>query len=87
LLTQNLDTNALTARVRALRKIGVDYPPGYEDGQAQKDLATQRLGVMAGLRVGAVTDAKPESEIIAVIAYLQRLGKDIKAATAQAATN
>jgi cbb3-type cytochrome c oxidase subunit II len=31
LLTQTLDTTSLPARISALRRVGVPYPPGYED--------------------------------------------------------
>ena len=84
LLTRTLDTNTLPARLKALRKVGVPYPDSYENGQAQKDLALQQRLVIAGLKIGLV-EAKPDREIIALIAYLQRLGTDIKAAQASAA--
>ncbi len=84
LLTQTLDTNGLPARLKALRKIGVPYPDSYENGQAQKNLALQQRLVVAGLKIGLV-EAKPDREIIALIAYLQRLGTDIKAAQASVA--
>ena len=54
------------------------YPAGYENGPAQKDLEAQAKRVVINLSIGAV-DAKPDKEIIALIAYLQRLGSDIKA--------
>jgi cytochrome c oxidase cbb3-type subunit I/II len=79
LLTQKMDLDSLPARLRALRRVGVPYPAGYEDGQAQKDLQAQADKVVANLKQGAVT-AEPDREIVALIAYLQRLGTDIKAA-------
>jgi cytochrome c oxidase cbb3-type subunit I/II len=84
LLSQKLDTNCLPARLKALRKIGVPYRDNYENGQAQKDLAQQQRLVVAGLKIGMVT-AEPDREIIALIAYLQRLGTDIKAMQASTA--
>jgi cytochrome c oxidase cbb3-type subunit I/II len=80
LLTQSLATNALPARISALRKIGVPYPAGYENGQALKDLASQAKKIVANLKIGAVTNAPADSEIVGLIAYLQRLGTDIKSA-------
>jgi cytochrome c oxidase cbb3-type subunit I/II len=80
LLTQKLDTNALPARLAALRKVGVPYPPGFENGQAQKALWTQAGQVVVNLAQGSITNAPADTEIIALIAYLQRLGTDIKAA-------
>jgi cytochrome c oxidase cbb3-type subunit I/II len=78
LLTQTLDTNTLPSRISALRKTGVPYAAGYEHGDAQKDLQTQAAKVVLNLKVGSV-EATPDREIIALIAYLQRLGTDIKA--------
>ena len=82
LLTQKLDTSPLQARLGALRKLGVPYPPGYED-KAEEDLKAQAARVVANLKVGLIT-AEPDREIIALIAYLQRLGADIKGTAAAA---
>jgi len=78
LLTQKLDTKSLPARISALRKVGVPYPAGYENGEALKDLEKQADTIVTNLKVGSV-EAQPDKEIIAMIAYLQRLGTDIKA--------
>ena len=78
LLTQKLDTTSLPARISALRRVGVPYPAGYED-KALEDLNKQAAKVVADLKTGQVK-AQPDREIIAVIAYLQRLGTDIKLA-------
>jgi cytochrome c oxidase cbb3-type subunit I/II len=78
LLMQKLDTNALAPRIAALRKVGVPYPAGYETLDAQKDLAAQSLKIVANLKQGMITNAPANTEIIALIAYLQRLGTDIK---------
>jgi cytochrome c oxidase cbb3-type subunit I/II len=80
LLTQKLNTNSLPARIAALRKTGVPYPPGFEHGDARDALSAQAAGVVANLEQGSITNAAPDAEIIALIAYLQRLGADIKAA-------
>jgi len=80
LLTQTLDTTSLPARISALRRVGVPYPAGYEN-KAFADLKTQQAKIVTDLQVGQIK-ADPDKEIIAVIAYLQRLGTDIKAAPA-----
>jgi cytochrome c oxidase cbb3-type subunit I/II len=85
LLTQKIDTNAVAPRIAALRKVGVPYSVGYETTAAQKDLVAQADKVVANLKQGMITNAPANTEIIALIAYLQRLGTDIKAAPAQAA--
>lgn len=84
LLTQTLDTACLPARIKALRRVGVPYPEGFENGPAQEDLHAQEEKIVADLKTGMIT-AQTNREIIAVIAYLQRLGTDIKAPPAPAA--
>jgi|GEM_PF-5475038 len=75
LLTQELDTSPLPARIKALRKIGVPYPEGFEN-DALAELEAQAETVVQNLQFGMV-EAEPDREIIALIAYLQRLGTDI----------
>jgi cytochrome c oxidase cbb3-type subunit I/II len=84
LLTQKLDTSSLEARIKALRKVGVPYPEGAE-ATAQADLKVQADQIVLGLKTGMI-EAAPDREIIALIAYLQRLGTDIKAAGTVAQT-
>jgi cytochrome c oxidase cbb3-type subunit I/II len=85
LLEQKMDKKALPARIAALRKVGVPYPEGYENGEALKDLEKQAETIVTNLKVGSV-EAQPDKEIIAMIAYLQRLGTDIKVQAAAAPT-
>ncbi|MBL9126972.1 MAG: cytochrome-c oxidase, cbb3-type subunit I [Verrucomicrobiales bacterium] len=82
LLTQKLDTSSLPARIKALRSVGVPYPEGAE-ATAAKELENQAKQVVLGLKTGMI-DAPADREIIALIAYLQRLGTDIKGAPAVA---
>jgi cytochrome c oxidase cbb3-type subunit I/II len=84
LFTQKLDTTSLPARISALRRVGVPYPAGYES-KAPKELEQQAAKVVGNLAAGLIK-APPDREIIAVIAYLQRLGTDIKAAPPAAAS-
>ncbi len=83
LLTQNLETNAIPPRIRALRKVGVPYPVGLEQ-TAIADASAQARLIVTNLAQGQIK-ATPDKEIIALIAYLQRLGTDIKATNAPAA--
>ncbi len=64
--------------MRALRKTGVPYSDA-DIGNAAKSIEAQAKKVVANLAVGSITNAPPDREIIALIAYLQRLGTDIKA--------
>ena len=76
LLSQKIDTNAIAPRIVALRRAGVPYPPGYEAG-AITQLQSQAATIVTNLQSGMVK-APGDREIIALIAYLQRLGADIK---------
>jgi cytochrome c oxidase cbb3-type subunit I/II len=84
-LTQQLDTNAVIPRMVGMRKIGVPYSEN-DITNAQQNLAIQEAKIVTNLQIGAISNAPPNSEIVAVIAYLQRLGTDIKAQPAQATT-
>jgi cytochrome c oxidase cbb3-type subunit I/II len=77
LFEQVLDQSTTAPKITALRKIGVPYPEGYESSAAD-DLNQQAQQITDNLKTDGIETA-PEAEIIALIAYLQRLGKDIKA--------
>ena len=78
LLTKDIDVNSVSGKVSAMMTLGVPYPTGYEK-LAPQDLVTQAKTVADALKAEGVTDVKTNSEILALIAYLQRLGTDIKA--------
>ena len=77
-----LDTSHVEGKIITLRRLGVPYPDGYER-RAEGDLKAQAEGIAGGLTRGgqAVTSDK---EIIALIAYLQRLGRDVSTPPAAA---
>ncbi len=76
LLTQILDTSTTAAKINALRSVGVDYEEGYEKF-ANADLEKQAKEIEDDLINNGVP-ADWNTDVIALIAYLQRLGKDIK---------
>ncbi len=82
LLTQDLDTSTTAAKINAMRSMGVPYPEGYEK-YANQDLAAQADSISNDLMKSGVP-AENNKEIIALIAYLQRLGTDIKVNNQQA---
>ena len=57
--------------------MGVPYSAGYEN-QAVDDLKKQAASIVTQLKTARI-ETQPDREIIALIAYLQRLGTDIKA--------
>jgi len=71
-----IDKAMIPAKIRAMQGLGVPYPEGY-DQQAVADLEAQAAKVVANLKKDGI-DANPDADIIALIAYLQRLGTDIK---------
>jgi cytochrome c oxidase cbb3-type subunit I/II len=77
LFENKIDTTLTPKMVRAMQTLGVPYPDGY-DGKANKDLNTQANGIRISLKADKIT-VQNDDEIVALIAYLQRLGKDIKA--------
>ena len=74
LYTAKVDPLEVAATVRTLRKVGVPY-----DDQTIADIPQQiqaeGTAIVASLKTGGFT-AAPDDEIVALIAYLQRLGKD-----------
>ncbi len=76
LFTDKLDLSSTESKISALRQLGVPYPKGYEK-IANEELINQANLIAEDLaKNGAVTEA--DKEIVALIAYLQRLGTDIK---------
>ena len=76
LIEDDLDYSSLAGKISALRAIGVPYPEGYES-KAPAELKSQAEEIAATLKVSGIETAW-NKEIVALIAYLQRLGTDIK---------
>ena len=78
LAKQDLNTQYTAAKISVLRMLNTPYPQGYEDN-AVADLTRQSKKIARELREQGVEQENLETkEIIAMIAYLQRLGTDIK---------
>jgi cytochrome c oxidase cbb3-type subunit I/II len=76
LFEQTIDPGETQGKIKALRKVGVPYEEGYED-IANAELEQQANAIVATLKADGI-EVTPDAEKIALIAYLQRLGKDIK---------
>ncbi|MBK8561851.1 MAG: cytochrome-c oxidase, cbb3-type subunit I [Saprospiraceae bacterium] len=77
----DLDISTTAAKIGALRKLGTPYDAGYEE-IANEDLAKQAAAIAKRLKEEGVDQPGVEKkEIVALIAYLQRLGVDITLAT------
>ncbi len=82
MFTKEIKYETLPNRINALRTVGVPYAEGYED-LAIKDARAQADEIVLRLRENGFeqVDGIPissDQQIIAMIAYLQRLGTDIK---------
>ncbi|MCU0657705.1 MAG: cytochrome-c oxidase, cbb3-type subunit I [Polyangiaceae bacterium] len=81
---RKVDFSVTPAKVGAMKTVGVPYSDADVQG-AQAAAKAQAEGIVADLKTQGV-DANPESEMVALIAYLQRLGKpDTKPATSPVA--
>lgn len=77
LLDNKLDTASTPAKIRAMKTLGVPYPDNY-DKVANIDLVRQADSIANNLKKDKI-ETPANAEVIALIAYLQRIGRDIKA--------
>ncbi|MCB9190930.1 MAG: cytochrome-c oxidase, cbb3-type subunit I [Flavobacteriales bacterium] len=83
LFENELSTDLTPNKIRAMQTLGVPYAEGY-DQIAIDDLNAQAQQIADNLKKDGI-EVLPQTEIIALIAYLQRLGTDIKVKDTQAA--
>lgn len=76
LLDDAIDTATTAARIRAMQTLGVPYQKGY-DRIANKELMIQAEKISKNLKADKIETAA-NKEIVALIAYMQRIGIDIK---------
>ncbi|HEV7380935.1 MAG TPA: cytochrome-c oxidase, cbb3-type subunit I [Dyadobacter sp.] len=76
LLEEDLDTSTTAAKIRAMQTLGVPYEKDYNK-IANVELTKQSKEIQERLKQSGIK-ADEKKEIIALIAYLQRLGTDIK---------
>ena len=81
-----LDTSHTEGKIITLKRLGVPYAEGFER-EAVSSLQSQAAGIGQRLRDGGF-EVQDNWEVVAMIAYLQRLGTDVSRppATAAAAT-
>ena len=75
LIDDNLDTASTPLKINAMRTLGVPYAADYAT-KANQDLMIQAKAIADDLQKDGIKVA-PTKEIIALIAYMQRLGTDI----------
>jgi cytochrome c oxidase cbb3-type subunit I/II len=77
LLEDDLDTKYTAAKIKVLRSLNTPYTEGYED-EVIDDMNDQAAQIVSSLEKDGIEQENLEKkEIIALIAYLQRLGTDI----------
>jgi cytochrome c oxidase cbb3-type subunit I/II len=76
LFSKSLDATSIKDKIRAMRTFGVPYTDEQEM-MAISDMQKQAAMISSGLLKEGI-EIKSDKEIIALIAYLQRLGTDIK---------
>lgn len=76
LLKDKIDIASTPAKVRTLQKLGVPYPEGFDI--IANDLLIKQANEITGRLREAGIEVESDTEIVALIAYLQRLGTDIK---------
>jgi cytochrome c oxidase cbb3-type subunit I/II len=81
--TDEIDESMTPAKIRAMITLGVPYPEGY-DQLAVEDMRKQAAKIYDDLKLSESSlllgenGLQPNQEIIALIAYLQKLGRDIE---------
>ncbi len=97
LYTNDIDKGETAGKINALRKLGVPYEEGFEEIantalEEQAELIVSELNENIDINTLATDDGEvvvvpdKDKEIIALIAYLQRLGTDITVKTEDATT-
>lgn len=81
LLEQTLNTELTLNKINVMKMLGVPYADGYEN-KAVADLQVQAEGIADDLLNSGIV-VESDKEIVALIAYLQRLGTDIKVKPAE----
>jgi len=76
LINDKLNTSLTESKIRAMQSLGVPYPKDF-DKNALSDLYRQAEEIALRLKDQGV-EVEADREIIAIIAYLQRMGVDIK---------
>jgi len=72
---KELDETTTAAKIGVMQSLGVPYEKGYGE-KANDDLHVQAKGISDDLAKNGIRAAS-NTELIALIAYLQRLGRDI----------
>jgi cytochrome c oxidase cbb3-type subunit I/II len=76
LLTRRLDLAGIQKRVDLMAMLGVPYGPSLRDAPGQA--RAQAAALAAGIAAQGGPRGLEDREIVALVAYLQRLGTDLR---------
>lgn len=76
LLSDTYSVDEIVPKITVMRQLGVPYPEGHEDQVAAE--VDAQAGAIVQRLADAGVETQKDREIVALIAYLQRLGTDIK---------
>ena len=80
LIFKDIDVRSTTSKMAAMQTLGVPYTD-EEIKSGKDDLMAQAEQIATKLKEQGVKEADANKEIIALIAYLQRLGTDVEKTT------
>ncbi len=72
---KEINIDLIPAKIRAMQTLGVPYPEGYDE-EAVDDLMWQAEKIVDDLKNSGI-DIEPTKQMVAVIAYMHKLGRDI----------
>jgi cytochrome c oxidase cbb3-type subunit I/II len=75
LAKKEIDIDIIPGKIRAMQTLGVPYPEGF-DKLAVDDLKKQAQLIVDDLKASNIA-IEPTKQMVAMIAYLHKLGKDI----------
>ncbi|UZR93225.1 cytochrome-c oxidase, cbb3-type subunit I [Chondrinema litorale] len=84
LFDKTIDKASTPTKIEAMQTLGVPYAEGYAE-QSIADLEKQAAAISENLKSQGI-EVSSDKQIVALIAYLQRLGTDIKAEKTSSAT-
>ena len=76
--TKEVNLDEIPRKIRVMQMLGVPYPEGYDE-KAVDDYMKEAAIIVANLKESGV-DIEPTKEMIAMIAYLHKMGRDISPA-------
>ena len=80
LLTEPLDFDGIQKKVDAMVMLGVPYGALVRDGAAPAEARTQATAMATDITAAGGPSGLESKKVIALIAYMQRLGKDVQQA-------